>query len=72
MTVDKKPLSNELIDALLGEYKKPEDLIGENGQSSVAINERPGGARERFQSQHRNIPVADPWRQSWRAAIGWG
>lgn len=31
MTVDKKPFSNELIDALLGEYKKPEDLIGENG-----------------------------------------
>ncbi len=31
MTVDKKLFSNELIDALLGEYKKPEDLIGENG-----------------------------------------
>jgi len=25
------PFSNELIDALLGDYKKPEDLIGENG-----------------------------------------
>ena len=24
-------LSNELIDSLLGDYKKPEDLIGENG-----------------------------------------
>ncbi len=43
MTVDKKLFSNELIDALLGEYKKPEDLIGENGllkQLTKALVER--------------------------------
>jgi hypothetical protein len=43
MTVDKKPFSNELIDALLGDYKKPEDLVGENGllkQLTKALVER--------------------------------
>ncbi|MDP1937256.1 MAG: IS256 family transposase, partial [Hylemonella sp.] len=25
------PVTNELIDSLLADYKKPEDLIGENG-----------------------------------------
>lgn len=43
MTVDNKPFSNELIDALLSNYKKPEDLIGENGllkQLTKAMVER--------------------------------
>ena len=31
MTVEKNPLPTELIDALLANYKKPEDLIGQNG-----------------------------------------
>jgi len=31
MTAAQKALPNELIDAILGNYKKPEDLIGENG-----------------------------------------
>ena len=31
MTVDKKPLPQDLIDQLLVNYKKPEDLIGEDG-----------------------------------------
>jgi putative transposase len=31
MTVEKELLDNELIDNLLKDYKKPEDLIGENG-----------------------------------------
>ena len=31
MTEEMKPLSNDLIDALLADYKKPEDLIGQNG-----------------------------------------
>ena len=37
------PFSNELIDALLGDYQKPEDLIGENGllkQLTKALVER--------------------------------
>jgi putative transposase len=43
MTDPQKPLSNELIDALLSDYKKPEDLIGENGllkQLTKALVER--------------------------------
>jgi len=31
MTVEKKALPPELIDSLLSDYKKPEDLIGEDG-----------------------------------------
>ena len=32
MTVNtKKAVTKELIDSLLADYKKPEDLIGENG-----------------------------------------
>jgi hypothetical protein len=43
MTVEMKPLSNDLIDALLADYKKPEDLIGQNGllkQLTKALVER--------------------------------
>lgn len=31
MTVEKKVLPQELIDGLLANYKRPEDLIGEDG-----------------------------------------
>ena len=43
MTVDKKPLPKDLIDQLLTNYKKPEDLIGEDGllkQLTKALVER--------------------------------
>lgn len=43
MTVAKKPLPQDLIDALLANYKKPEDLIGEEGllkQLTKALVER--------------------------------
>lgn len=43
MSDTQKPLSNDLIDSLLGDYKKPEDLIGENGllkQLTKALVER--------------------------------
>ena len=43
MTVEMKPLPTELIDALLADYKKPEDLIGQNGilkQLTKALVER--------------------------------
>jgi hypothetical protein len=42
MTVS-KPLPTDLIDGLLANYKKPEDLIGENGllkQLTKALVER--------------------------------
>ncbi len=31
MTVAKKAVPKELLDSLLADYQKPEDLIGENG-----------------------------------------
>ncbi|QEL65268.1 hypothetical protein OTERR_17920 [Oryzomicrobium terrae] len=31
MAVAKKAVPKELLDSLLAEYRKPEDLIGENG-----------------------------------------
>ena len=43
MTVEMKPLPTDLIDALLANYKKPEDLIGQNGllkQLTKALVER--------------------------------
>ena len=43
MTVEMKTLPTELIDALLADYKKPEDLIGQNGilkQLTKALVER--------------------------------
>lgn len=43
MTADKKALPQELIDGLLANYKKPEDLIGEDGllkQITKALVER--------------------------------
>ena len=43
MTVEMKPLPVELIDALLANYKKPEDLIGQDGllkQLTKALVER--------------------------------
>ena len=43
MTVEMKPLPTELIDALLADYNKPEDLIGQHGilkQLTKALVER--------------------------------
>ena len=43
MTVEKKALPPEMIDSLLANYKKPEDLIGEDGllkQLTKALVER--------------------------------
>lgn len=43
MTVDKQPLSPDLIDRLLANYQKPEDLIGADGllkQLTKALVER--------------------------------
>jgi len=31
MTVEKKAVTKEMLDGLLADYRKPEDLIGENG-----------------------------------------
>ena len=61
MTVDKKPLPPDLIDALLANYKKPEDLIGEDGllkQLTKALVERALAAEMAEHLGHgKNEPV---------------
>lgn len=61
MTVDKKPLPQDLIDQLLANYKKPEDLIGEDGllkQLTKALVERALAAEMAEHLGHgKNEPV---------------
>lgn len=61
MTVDQKPLPPDLIDALLANYKKPEDLIGEDGllkQLTKALVERALAAEMAEHLGHgKNEPV---------------
>lgn len=64
MTVEKKALPPELIDRLLANYKKPEDLIGEDGllkQLTKAVVER---ALEAEMAEHlghgKSEPVTNP------------
>ena len=63
MTVAKKPLPQDLIDALLANYKKPEDLIGEEGllkQLTKALVERALHAEMAEHLGHgKNEPVAN-------------
>ncbi len=64
MTVAKQALPAELIDSLLSGYKKPEDLIGENGllkQLTKALVERALEAEMEAHLGHaKNGPVANP------------
>jgi putative transposase len=57
-------VSNELIDSLLADYKKPEDLIGENGLLKQLIKRLVERALEAEMSEHlghgKNEPVANP------------
>ncbi|MHB8534751.1 MAG: IS256 family transposase [Sulfuricaulis sp.] len=61
MTVDQKPLPPALIDQLLANYKKPEDLIGEDGllkQLTKALVERALAAEMAEHLGHgKNEPV---------------
>jgi len=63
MTVEQKPLPSELIDSLLADYKKPEDLIGQNGllkQLTKALVERALQAEMTEHLGHgKNQPVAN-------------
>ena len=66
-------VSNKLIDRLLADYKKPEDLIGEHGllkQLTKRLDER---ALEAGMAEHlghgKNEPVANPRGKS-RKIVG--
>src|SRR3990170_8153412 len=64
MTVEKKALPPELIDRLLANYKKPEDLIGEDGllkQLTKALVERALVAEMAEHLGHgKSDPVTNP------------
>ncbi len=51
MTVAKKAVPKELLDNLLADYRKPEDLIGENG----LLKQRKGPANPYCQNQAQLI-----------------
>ena len=57
-------VSNELIDRLLADYKKPEDLIGENGLLKQLTKRLVARALEAEMAEHlghgKNEPVANP------------
>src|SRR5580658_6174087 len=56
-------IENELLDKLLAEYKKPEDIIGENGllkQLTKALLERAMSAEL---SEHLGFAKHDGWAQ---------
>ena len=57
-------VSNELLDSLLADYKKPEDLIGENGLLKQLTKKLVERALEAEMAEHlghaRNEPVANP------------
>jgi putative transposase len=57
-------VSNELIDSLLADYKKPEDLIGENGLLKQLTKKLVERALEAEMAEHlghaRHEPVANP------------
>ena len=58
MTV-RKPLPVDLIDALLADYKKPEDLIGEEGllkQLTKALVERALSSLLKNTQKSRRLP----------------
>ena len=66
MTVDKKPLPQELIDSLLANYQRPEDLIGEHGllkQLTKALVERALQAEMAEHLGHSKSEPDQPRRQ---------
>jgi hypothetical protein len=64
MTVAKRVVPKELLDSLLAEYRKPEDLIGENGLLKHLTKLLVERALEAEMADHlghgKNKPVANP------------
>lgn len=64
MTVEKQAISTQVLDGLLADYKKPEDLIGENGllkQLTKLLVERALAAEMAEHLGHgKHEPVANP------------
>ena len=73
MTVAKKALPKKLLDSLLAEYRKPEDLIGENGllkQLTTLLLEKALEAEMADHPGHgKNEPVENPAGNTVKARI---
>jgi transposase-like protein len=58
MTVKKKAVTKELLDDLLADYRKPEDLIGENeAVENPAGNTRNGKSRKTLKGEFGELPI---------------
>lgn len=60
MTVS-KALPSYLIDGLLANYKKPEDLIGENGLLKQLTKELVERALHQSMGSNAGCPTLTPW-----------
>ena len=65
MTVNtKKAVPKDLIDSLLADYKKPEDLIGENGLlkqlTKLLVDRALDAEMSEHLGHHKNAPVTNP------------
>ena len=61
MTVAKKVVPKELLDSLLADYRKPEDLIGENGLlkqlTKLLVEKAPEAEMADLRGHGKNEPV---------------
>ncbi len=64
MTVERKAVSKELLDGLLADYRKPEDLIGEHlghgkneSVENAAGNTRNGKSRKTLKGEFGQLPI---------------
>ena len=61
MTVEKKAVTTELLDDLLADYRKPEDLIGENeAVENPAGNTQNGRSRKTLKGGFGELPIEIP------------
>ena len=61
MTLEKKAVTKELLDDLLADYRKPEDLSGENeAVENPAGNMRNGRSRKTLKGEFGELPIETP------------
>jgi len=60
MTVGKKAVPKELLDSLLADYRKPEDLIGENGLTKLLVEKALEAEMADHLGHGKNEPVENP------------
>ena len=71
MAVAKKAVPKELLDSLLADYRKPEDLIGENGLLKQLTKLLVEKALEAEIADHLGVSISTV-EKDWRMARAWG